>query len=58
MSWDEVEISAPTDGEDRSAKARQPSPPPHTKAATELRLQETTLVEGMHPVVTSTHYVE
>jgi hypothetical protein len=47
LSWDGGQTGAPADGEDRSAEAHKPMPPPKVDAAVEPILQEATLVEGI-----------
>jgi hypothetical protein len=56
LSWDGGETSAPTDGEDRSAEVREPTPPPRAEAIVGSTLQEATLVEGKCLVTIGSHY--
>jgi hypothetical protein len=55
LSWDGGETSTPADGEDRSAEAREPMPPPQVDALVETILEEATLVEGMFPAPMDSH---
>lgn len=55
LSWDEGETSTHADGEDRLSEVRDPTPPPQANAAAGPRLEEATLVEGTHPITTSSY---
>jgi hypothetical protein len=51
-------MSAPADGEDHSADAREPTPPRQAESRAEAMLEEATIVEGMDPADLSTCRVE